>query len=186
MTSTALANEVEQLKAAALGYEARHLPIATFILPPGVRMAVNFTLDFDAMLARRLANEPPMQLASRSSAAASAFGACWKCTKLMTSRSRCSPRGGSVNSIRRPSSGRPEPGTKSPITCGSITFPSDKALEEDHLLKTIAALERVAGRRPVGTRSEHSPELLRREGSHLLILRPRAPTHHSIRTTRTA
>ena len=25
-------------------------------------MAVNFTLDFDAMLARRLANEPPMQL----------------------------------------------------------------------------------------------------------------------------
>jgi peptidoglycan/xylan/chitin deacetylase (PgdA/CDA1 family) len=42
--------------------------------------------------------------------------------------------------------------------------PKDKALEEDHLLKTIAALERVAGRRPVGTRSEHSPALLRREG----------------------
>jgi hypothetical protein len=28
-----------------------------------VRIAVNFTADFDAMLLRRLFNEPPMQLA---------------------------------------------------------------------------------------------------------------------------
>ena len=31
--------------------------------PKGARIAVNFTADFDAMLLRRLHNEPPMQLA---------------------------------------------------------------------------------------------------------------------------
>jgi len=41
--------------------EAAVIPYLTW--PEGVRIAVNFTCDFDAMLLRRLLNEPPMQLA---------------------------------------------------------------------------------------------------------------------------
>ena len=35
-------------------------------------------------------------------------------------------------------------------------MPKEPALEEDHLAKTVAALERVAGRRPAGTRSSNT------------------------------
>jgi hypothetical protein len=42
--------------------------------------------------------------------------------------------------------------------------PKEPPLEEDHLAKTVAALERVAGRRPAGTRSSHSAALLRQYG----------------------
>src|SRR5207247_5956017 len=35
---------------------------------------------------------------------------------------------------------------------------------EGHLAKTVAALERVAGRRPAGTRSSHSAKLIRQYG----------------------
>jgi hypothetical protein len=42
--------------------------------------------------------------------------------------------------------------------------PKDPALERDHLLKTAAALETIAGRRPVGSRSEHTLGLLKQEG----------------------
>ena len=43
-------------------------------------------------------------------------------------------------------------------------MPKERALEEDHLAKTVTALERIAGRRPVGTRSSHSATLLRQYG----------------------
>ena len=43
-------------------------------------------------------------------------------------------------------------------------MPKERALEEDHLAKTVTALERIAGRRPVGTRSSHSAALLRQYG----------------------
>ena len=43
-------------------------------------------------------------------------------------------------------------------------MPKEPALEEDHLAKTVAALERVAGHRPAGTRSSHSAKLLRQYG----------------------
>jgi peptidoglycan/xylan/chitin deacetylase (PgdA/CDA1 family) len=42
--------------------------------------------------------------------------------------------------------------------------PKEPELERDHLLKTAAALERIGGRRPVGSRSHHTPTLLRDEG----------------------
>ena len=47
----------------ARSFEARHEFIDNFRCPEGRRIAVNFTADFDAMLFRRLLNEPPMQRA---------------------------------------------------------------------------------------------------------------------------
>ena len=61
--TTALAREIAELKAVAEHHAARHEHIEGFHWPDGVRIAVNFTADFDAMLLRRLHNEPPMQLA---------------------------------------------------------------------------------------------------------------------------
>src|SRR5271169_1027640 len=58
-----LDRDLAELQQAAGAYAVRHLLIDDFGYPPGVRIAVNFTLDFDSMLLRRLLNEPPMQLA---------------------------------------------------------------------------------------------------------------------------
>ena len=62
MTSQ-LEQEIADLCATAQRYDARHQRIPDLTWPAGARIAVNFTADFDAMLLRRLLNEPPMQLA---------------------------------------------------------------------------------------------------------------------------
>ena len=43
-------------------------------------------------------------------------------------------------------------------------MPKEPELERDHLRKTIAAIEKTVGRKPVGTRSNHSRELLLEHG----------------------
>jgi peptidoglycan/xylan/chitin deacetylase (PgdA/CDA1 family) len=58
-----LDRDLAELQQAAEDYATRHQFIGDFGYPPGIRIAVNFTLDFDSMLLRRLLNEPPMQLA---------------------------------------------------------------------------------------------------------------------------
>src|SRR2546429_1655122 len=63
MTATALDQQPAELRSAADVYAARHQFIPDLTWQEGVRIAVNFTLDFDSMLLRRLLNEPPMQLA---------------------------------------------------------------------------------------------------------------------------
>src|ERR1041385_7993972 len=61
--SPSLDHDLASLRAASTAYAARHRFIPDMAYPDGVRLAVNFTLDFDSMLLRRLLNEPPMQLA---------------------------------------------------------------------------------------------------------------------------
>src|SRR5437879_8037523 len=63
MTVTDLDQQLAELRSAADAYSARHQFIEDLTWPQGVRIAVNFTCDFDAMLLRRASNEPPMQLA---------------------------------------------------------------------------------------------------------------------------
>ena len=63
MTAIDLDQQLAELRSAADAYAARHQFIPDLTWPEGVRIAVNFTCDFDAMLLRRLLNEPPMQLA---------------------------------------------------------------------------------------------------------------------------
>jgi peptidoglycan-N-acetylglucosamine deacetylase len=58
-----LAQEIAELCVTARRYDARHQRIQDLTWPAGARIAVNFTADFDAILLRRLLNEPPMQLA---------------------------------------------------------------------------------------------------------------------------
>lgn len=49
MTST-MQRELQELRAAAESYGARHVHLEHFAYPPGIRMAVNLTVDFDAIL----------------------------------------------------------------------------------------------------------------------------------------
>ena len=58
-----LDRELDDLAAAAQRHRAQHEAIPDLAWPEGARIAVNFTADFDAMLLRRLMDEPPMQLA---------------------------------------------------------------------------------------------------------------------------
>ena len=63
MSSDSLNAELAELKAAAAQHGSRFRRFEDLSWPNGARIAVNITVDFDAMLLRRLNNEPPMQLA---------------------------------------------------------------------------------------------------------------------------
>ncbi len=159
-----LDSEIAELRDAALGYAARHAVIADCAWPHGARIAVNFTADFDAMLLRRLLNEPPMQFAKGE------FGGrvgIWRLIELFDGH-------GVKATIFTP--GRicelyPE-AVKAAARSGheiadhmwEHRVPQEPELEADHLRRATMALERLTGRRPVGTRSWHTPALLRQEG----------------------
>ena len=160
----ALDVELSQLQAASRAYADRHQLIPDFAWPAGTRIAVNFTLDFDAMLLRRLLEEPPMQLAKGE------FGGrvgIWRLLGLFDAH-------GVKATIFTP--GRicelyPD-ALRALVKSGheiadhmwEHRVPKEHALEEDHLARTVAALEHVSGRRPLGTRSGHSADLLRKYG----------------------
>ena len=118
MTVTELDQQLAELRSAADAYAARHQFIEDLTWPQGVRIAVNFTCDFDAMLLRRLLNEPPMQLAKGE------FGGrvgIWRLIELFDdhgAKRRSSRRGGSANSTLRRCARSSGTATRSPITCG--------------------------------------------------------------------
>ena len=163
MTSQ-LEQEIDDLCAVGRQYDARHQRIPDLIWPHGARIAVNFTADFDAMLLRRLLNEPPMQLAKGE------FGGrvgIWRLIELFDSHRIkatiftpgriCELYPQALHAVARS-------GHEIADHMWEHHVPKDPVLERDHLLKTAAALEAIAGRRPVGTRSSHSLGLLRQEG----------------------
>lgn len=159
-----LARELTEIGAAAERFAATHQRIPKLIYPPGVQMAVNFTADFDAMLLRRLMNEPPMQRAKGE------FGGrvgIWRLVELFDSHKVkatvfvpgriCELYPQSVRAIARS-------GHEVGDHMWEHHVPKDPALERDHLRKAGAALEKLTGRRPVGTRSSHSIPLLAESG----------------------
>ena len=163
MTSV-LERELSELAAAARRHDARHRRIPRVAWPEGKRMAVNFSADFDAMLLRRLLNEPPMQLAKGE------FGGrvgIWRLITLFDSH-------GIKATIFTPGRIRElYPEALRAVHAGGHEIadhmwehhvPKEPTLEEDHLAKTVAAIEKISGRRPAGTRSGHSASLLRKYG----------------------
>lgn len=164
MSSSQFDGDLSDLHAAAKDHAARHQPIDDCAWPDGARIAVNVTLDFDAMLLRRLLNEPIQQRAKGE------FGGrvgIWRLLELFQSH-------GIASTIFTP--GRicelyPEAVRAAARQGHEIAdhmwehrVPAEPELEADHLRRALAALERTTGRRPVGTRSWHSSSLLRSEG----------------------
>lgn len=156
--------ELATLSAAAQEADARHELIPDFAWPDGVRMAVNFTADFDAMLLRRLMNETPMQLAKGE------FGGrvgIWRLIELFDSHRVtatiftpgriCELYPDAVRAAARS-------GHEVADHMWEHRVPKEAALERDHLTRATAALTDITGTRPVGTRSWHTLGLLKQEG----------------------
>ena len=129
-----------------------------------MRLAVNFTADFDTMLLRRLLNEPPQQLAKGE------FGGrvgIWRLIELFDSHEIKATifTPGRIcelypNSLRAAA----KSGHEIADHMWEHHVPKEPELERDHLRKTIAAIEKTVGKKPVGTRSNHSRELLLEHG----------------------
>jgi peptidoglycan/xylan/chitin deacetylase (PgdA/CDA1 family) len=157
-------SELSELTRVAQAYDARHEFISSITWPAGARIAVNLTVDFDAMLLRRLMHEPPMQLAKGE------FGGrvgIWRLLELFESHSAKATiftPGRICELYPQAMRAAVRGGHEIADHMWEHRVPKEAALEQDHLLKTAAALERIAGRRPVGTRSDHTRGLLKREG----------------------
>jgi peptidoglycan/xylan/chitin deacetylase (PgdA/CDA1 family) len=164
MDAASLDAEVAALVAAARDVDAHYEAIPDLAWPEGVRIAVNFTLDFDAMLLRRLKNEPPMQLAKGE------FGGrvgIWRAVELF---SRLGVKA-TIFTVGRICELYPEAlrnilaqGHEIADHMWEHHVPKDPAMEEDHFMKTIAAFRDTLNLRAVGSRSRHSNRLLAREG----------------------
>jgi peptidoglycan/xylan/chitin deacetylase (PgdA/CDA1 family) len=170
-----LAADLAALEAADARASAHHEFIPRIAWPEGVRMAVNVTLDFDAMLLRRLMNEPPSQLGKGE------FGGrvgIWRMIALFDSlgiKSTVFTPGRIVElypeALRHAHAG----GHEIADHMWEHHVPKDPELERDHLRKAIAAIEGITGRRPVGTRSWHTQALLQEEG---IIYNSHGHAHH--------
>ncbi len=159
-----LDQEVEALAQVALAHDRRHQRIPDLTWPDGARIAVNFTADFDAMLLRRLLNEPPMQLAKGE------FGGrvgIWRLLSLFDQHhvkaTIFTP--GRIRELY-PQALRAAHAAGHEIAdhMWEHRVPKDMQLELDHLTKTAAALRDINGHNPVGTRSDHSLALLKKSG----------------------
>ncbi len=159
-----LEGELRELDAAAARNLARYEPVTAPAWPNGARVAVNFTADFDAMLLRRLMNEPPLQLAKGE------FGGrvgIWRLIELFDSHKVqatiftpgriCELYPAAVLAAARS-------GHEVADHMWEHRVPKEPELERDHLTRATTALEALTGIRPVGTRSGHSHGLLRELG----------------------
>ncbi|GGG72800.1 polysaccharide deacetylase [Salipiger pallidus] len=143
---------------------SRRIPIPDFAYPEGVKIAVNFTLDFDAMLLRRLLNEPWGQKAKGE------FGGrvgVWRIMEMFDEEEV---------KVTLFTPGRicelyPEV-LKEVVKNGHEladhmweheVYP-DPVIEDAHLTRTLAALSAVHGKPITGTRSSHTPGLLKSKG----------------------
>lgn len=171
-----LEREVAELCAGAANYAATHQRIPKLIYPPGVQIAVNFTADFDAMLLRKLMNEPAMQLAKGE------FGGrvgIWRLIELFDShgvKATIFTPGRICELYPQAVRVAARSGHEVADHMWEHRVPHEPELERDHLRKTGAALERLTGRRPVGTRSSHSLPLLKEEG--FIYVSEGAADHH--------
>ncbi|MBI4192554.1 MAG: polysaccharide deacetylase family protein [Betaproteobacteria bacterium] len=161
MPSSSRADDVVE-KISGEGYHY-HL-IKNFKYPKGIRIAVNFTFDFDSMLKLRLSNEPIMELTEGE------FGGrvgIWNALDLFdrqnikftlfTPGRICELYPDAVREAQKR-------GHEIANHTWEHRVPKEPELERDHLRKATDALEKLCGKKPVGTRSNHKISSLNAEG----------------------
>jgi peptidoglycan/xylan/chitin deacetylase (PgdA/CDA1 family) len=159
-----LNTEIEALAAAAAALNSRHQFIDGFEYPDGVTMAVNFTCDFDAMLLRRLLNEPTMQKARGE------FGGrvgIWRLIELFDAhdvKATIFTPGRICELYPKALVAAAASGHEIADHMWEHRVPKEPDVELEHIRKSTRALEQCVGYRPVGSRSTHSCELLVQEG----------------------
>lgn len=143
---------------------SKYFLIENLQYPEGVRLAVNFTIDYDAQLNRRLKKEPAMELTQGE------FGGrvgIWRLMELFdkydikltlfTPGRICELYPESIKQAI-------ERGHEVANHMWEHRVPSDFELEKDHLRKATEAINSLCGKKPVGTRSGHKLSLLKKEG----------------------
>jgi peptidoglycan-N-acetylglucosamine deacetylase len=158
--SDSISGDLAALRDVVHEEEHNHVVVQDLRWPRKNRIAVNFTADFDAMLLRRLLNEPPMQLAKGE------FGGrvgIWRLIELFDSHQIkatiftpgriCELYPDAVKAAARS-------GHEIADHMWEHRVPKEAAVERAHLSRATGAIERLVGQRPIGTRSWHTPELL--------------------------
>ncbi len=145
----------------AANEQEKHITVPPRIpWPAGAKIAVNFTADFDAMLLRRLLNEPPMQLAKGE------FGGrvgIWRLLELFDShgiKATIFTPGRICELYPQAVAAAARSGHEVADHMWEHRVPPEPEIERAHLTRAADAIERVTGKRPVGTRSWHTPQLL--------------------------
>src|SRR5258705_3697822 len=151
-----LRTEMSELKAIADATARNHQYLPEVAWPDAARIAVNLTVDFDAMLLRRLNNEPPMELAKGE------FGGrvgIWRMLELFTAHGVRATifTPGRICELY-PEALRAAVGNGHELAdhMWEHRVPKEPELQRDHLRKTAAALCRFSGRPPVGSRSHYA------------------------------
>jgi peptidoglycan/xylan/chitin deacetylase (PgdA/CDA1 family) len=138
--------------------------IKNFHYPKGIRMAINFTINFDAQLLRKLKNEPIMEvtrgefggrvgiwrlmdLFDRQRIRATLFVPGRICELYPLSLKEAALRGHPLENLT-----------------WDKTIPADPEIEREHIRKATSALQEISSRKPVGTRSGHKLSYLKAEG----------------------
>ncbi len=136
---------------------------------------MNVTADFDAMLLRRLLNEPLTQLTKGE------FGGrvgIWRLLELFDShtiKATIFTPGRICELYPRAVRAAGQRGHEVADHMWEHRVPDDPVLEAEHLQLALDALENTSGRRPVGSRSWHKPAALRKAG--LIYNSHHAPDH---------
>lgn len=160
MSTEALMGEIDTLTATAREYQARYRLIDDFAPPADKQIIVNFTCDFDAMLLRRLLDEPAQQRAQGE------FGGrvgIWRLLELFDShdiKATIFTPGRICELYPRAVQAAAASGHEIADHMWEHRVPKSIDRETDHLSRSTAALTSTAGRAPVGTRSGHTHRLL--------------------------
>lgn len=155
---------MEDLMSSVRRFEARHEFIKEFRYSKNIKVAVNFTVDVDAMLNRRVANEPPMQMAKGE------FGGrvgIWRLIELFDEhqvKATFFTPGRICELYPRALRAVAASGHEIADHMWDHRTPDDSDLQVDHIAKSTKALSGVSGQRPVGTRSYYAQKHLKAAG----------------------
>lgn len=163
-TDIDVADDLAGIKTAIMRSYSKCSRIDNFEYPEGIRLAVNFTINYDAQLTRRLKKEPVMELTMGE------FGGrvgVWRlmdlCDKYDIKLTVFTP--GRICELYPESLKEAVKQGHEVANCSwEKCVPSDVELEKDHLRKTTAAIEKLCGKKPVGARMDQKHSLLKNEG----------------------
>jgi peptidoglycan/xylan/chitin deacetylase (PgdA/CDA1 family) len=138
--------------------------IDDFKYPEGIRMAVTFTVDFDAMLARKLMQDPPLAVTKGE------FGGrvgIWRLMELFEKhdiKATIFTPGRICELYPEALKEATRRGHELADHMWEHHVPADPELARDHLRKGTEALEKILGKKPVGSRGSFKFSLLKEEG----------------------
>ncbi len=155
---------MDTLVSKGTAYRQRYEFIDDLKWPDDARIAVNFTADFDAMLYRRILNEPALQLAKGE------FGGrvgIWRLIELFDAHAIKA----TIFTPGRICELYPQALRRAVASDHELAdhmwehrVPREADLEADHLKKALAALTAIRGKPVSGTRSGHTNGLLKQSG----------------------